>query len=341
MGRPLGARIRIRAVFVDYSTAGKCPSFLSRRIHPLRHRIRAFSESSTKKNAGADKGGSDSRFPWNRTIRLRLPANGAAVGDHRASGTRLLRRRILRDDFAHILRTRKNETPRHGNRSLISELDSQNDRRLGVKHGSDLVGTSGFGFDSAWVSFACLEALKRFGTSRYLEAYRSRPLLTKKGMYDLVFLLVAVSLILAALRGTSHLGLWGSNHLGSPVSTPAGYLTVALALTACAYLTLLRNSNNQMLVRYQPAFLVLAGGFLIYVLQNEYVFARIADPVFDWLYLTVELFGHLLSGTMIITAIRSASAPAWLFQGISDSAFGLVAVPCCSSFRKLMSISDS
>ena len=178
-----------------------------------------------------------------------------------------------------------------------------------------------------WVSFACLEALKRFGTSRYLEAYRSRPLLTKKGMYDLVFLLVAVSLILAALRGTSHLGLWGSNHLGSPVSTPAGYLTVALALTACAYLTLLRNSNNQMLVRYQPAFLVLAGGFLIYVLQNEYVFARIADPVFDWLYLTVELFGHLLSGTMIITAIRSASAPAWLFQGISDSAFGLVAVP--------------
>lgn len=169
-----------------------------------------------------------------------------------------------------------------------------------------------------WVSFACLEALKRFGTSRYLEAYRSRPLLTKRGMYDLVFLLVAVSLILAALRGTSHLGLWGSNHLGSPVSTPAGYLTVALALTACAYLTLLRNSNNQMLVRYQPAFLVLAGGFLIYVLQNEYVFARIADPVFDWLYLTVELFGHLLSGTMIITAIRSTSAPAWLFQGISD-----------------------
>lgn len=71
MGRPLGARIRIRTVFVDYSTAGKCPSFLSRRIHPLRHRIRAFSESSTKKNAGADKGGSDSRFPWNRTIRLR------------------------------------------------------------------------------------------------------------------------------------------------------------------------------------------------------------------------------------------------------------------------------
>ena len=173
------------------------PVFLSRRIHPLCHRIRAFSESSTKKNAGADKGGSDSRFPWNRTIRLRLPANGAAVGDHRASGTRLLRRRILRDDFAHILRTRKNETPRHGNRSLISELDSQNDRRLGVKHGSDLVGTSGFGFDSAWVSFVCLEALKRFGTSRYLEAYRSRPLLTKRGMYDLVFLLVAVSLILA------------------------------------------------------------------------------------------------------------------------------------------------
>ena len=308
MGRPLGARIRIRTVFVDYSTAGKCPSFLSRRIHPLRHRIRAFSESSTKKNAGADKGGSDSRFPWNRTIRLRLPANGATVGDHRASGTRLLRRRILRDDFAHILRTRKNETPRHGT-ALTSSAQ--------VVFASIL----------PWVSFACLEALKRFGTSRYLEAYRSRPLLTKKGMYDLVFLLVAVSLILAALRGTSHLGLWGSNHLGSPVSTPAGYLTVALALTACAYLTLLRNSNNQMLVRYQPAFLVLAGGFLIYVLQNEYVFARIADPVFDWLYLTVELFGHLLSGTMIITAIRSASAPAWLFQGISDSAFGLVAVP--------------
>ena len=101
-----------------------------------------------KENAGADKGGSDSRFPWNRTIRLRLPANGATVGDHRASGTRLLRRRILRDDFAHIANS-QNETPRHGNRSLISELDSQNDRRLGVKHGSDLVGTSGFCFDSA------------------------------------------------------------------------------------------------------------------------------------------------------------------------------------------------
>ena len=62
MGRPLGARIRIRTVFVDYSTAGKCPSFLSRRIHPLRHRIRAFSESSTKKNAGAAKAAPTAAF---------------------------------------------------------------------------------------------------------------------------------------------------------------------------------------------------------------------------------------------------------------------------------------
>ena len=65
--------------------------------------------------------------------------------------------------------------------------------------------------------FACLVALDRCDSAA-LSEYRARKTLSKQGIYDLFFLLVAVSLMLAALRGTSHLGLWGAGFTGSPVS---------------------------------------------------------------------------------------------------------------------------
>lgn len=174
--------------------------------------------------------------------------------------------------------------------------------------------------------FVCLGLLDGCDPTA-LDSYRSRKTLAEQGVYDLVFLLVAVSLMLAALRGTSHLGLWGVGYSGSPVSSPAGYLVVALALSAFTYLTVVRNSNNQMLVRFQPAFVVLAAGFVLYVLQDSFLVAPESVQVIEWLYLTVELFGHLLSGTLIITAIRTTDSAPWRFQGISDAAFGLVAIP--------------
>ena len=174
--------------------------------------------------------------------------------------------------------------------------------------------------------FACLVALGRCDPAA-LSEYRARKTLSKQGIYDLFFLLVAVSLMLAALRGTSHLGLWGAGFTGSPVSSFMGYAVVGLVLFAFAYLTLIRNSNNQMLVRFQPAFLVLAAGFVLYVLQDSFLVVPGYAQFFEWLYLTVELFGHLLSGTLIIAAIRSSDLPPWCFQGVSDSAFGLLAIP--------------
>ena len=174
--------------------------------------------------------------------------------------------------------------------------------------------------------FACLVALSRCDSAA-LSEYRARKTLSKQGIYDLFFLLVAVSLMLAALRGTSHLGLWGAGFTGSPVSSFMGYAVVGLVLFAFAYLALIRNSNNQMLVRFQPAFLVLAAGFVLYVLQDSFLVVPGYAQFFEWLYLTVELFGHLLSGTLIIAAIRSSDLPPWCFQGVSDSAFGLLAIP--------------
>lgn len=129
------------------------------------------------------------------------------------------------------------------------------------------------------VSFASLSAMAHLGSGN-LDDYRSRSSLSNAGVSDLLFLLVAVSLVLAALRGTSHLGLWGEGYSGSPVSTVAGYATVGVALLAFAHFTLVRNSNNHMLVRFQPAFLVLAAGFVIYVLQDEFFTASGPAPPF-------------------------------------------------------------
>lgn len=177
-----------------------------------------------------------------------------------------------------------------------------------------------------FVSFRCIAAMRRFDPCD-LEEYRSRSSLSNAGVSDLLFLLVAVSLILAVLRGMSHLGLWGEGYAGSPVSTIAGYATVGFALFAFTYFTLVRNSNNHMLVRFQPAFLVLAAGFVLYILQDGFLEEARVLPLFDWLYLTVELFGHLLSGTLILTAIRASRMAPWAFQGVSDASFGLVAIP--------------
>ncbi|WP_417144642.1 hypothetical protein [Raoultibacter massiliensis] len=60
---------------------------------------------------------------------------------------------------------------------------------------------------------------------------------------SLIYLLVAVSVILAALRGLSHLDLWGEGYFGSPVASLAGYVVVGFMLTGFTFAAVIRSSN--------------------------------------------------------------------------------------------------
>lgn len=176
------------------------------------------------------------------------------------------------------------------------------------------------------VSLACLGAMHKLNCPEHLARYRSERTIGATEKRNLVYLLVAVSVILAALRGLSHLGLWGEGYLGSPVASLAGYVVVGIMLAGFAYATIIRNSNDRMLIRFQPAFLVLIGGFLIYALKDNLFDPTVLEPVFSWLMVAVELFGHLLFWAVTLTAMRTTTDPVWKFPGIINATYGVVAI---------------
>lgn len=176
------------------------------------------------------------------------------------------------------------------------------------------------------VSLACLVTMSKLGSSQHLANYRSERTIGAVGKRNLVYLLIAVSVILAALRGLSHLGLWGEGYFGSPVASLAGYVVVGLMLAAFTYAAVIRNSNDRMLIRFQPAFLVLIGGFLVYALKGNIFDPTMLEPVFSWLMVAVELFGHLLFWAVTLTAMRTTTDPVWRFPGIINATYGVVAI---------------
>lgn len=178
------------------------------------------------------------------------------------------------------------------------------------------------------LSFACLAVMRTMEDLSFLETYRTRGTISKVDERGLLYLLIAVSVVLAALRGLGHLGLWGTGYLGSPVTSIAAYVFVGLSLAAFTYGAVIRNSNDRMLIRFQPAFLIIIGGFLAYALKNGLFGPNAVAPFFSWLLLAIELFGHLLSWAVVFTAIRTTTSPIWKFQGISDSSYGIVAIVC-------------
>lgn len=178
------------------------------------------------------------------------------------------------------------------------------------------------------LSFACLAVMRTMEDPSILKMYRARSTISKADEHSLLYLLIAVSVVLAALRGLGHLGLWGTGYLGSPVTSIAAYVFVGLSLAAFTYGAVIRNSNDRMLIRFQPAFLIIIGGFLAYALKNGLFGPDAVAPFFSWLLLAIELFGHLLSWAVVFTAIRTTTSPIWRFQGISDSSYGIVAIAC-------------
>ena len=177
-----------------------------------------------------------------------------------------------------------------------------------------------------WISFICLSIMKKQGTTEHLERYRREHTLDKAKRRDLLYVLVAVSIILAALRGLGHLGLWGEGYFGSPIATFAGYPLVGLSLAGFTYTAIIRNSNDRMLIRFQPAFLILISGLLVYSLRDNLFDPSALEPVFSWLLLSIELFGHLLSWAVVLTGIRTTNEPVWRFQGISGASYGAIAI---------------
>ncbi|MEG2344251.1 MAG: LuxR C-terminal-related transcriptional regulator [Acidaminococcaceae bacterium] len=176
------------------------------------------------------------------------------------------------------------------------------------------------------LALGCLKLIRKLSDARYLLYYQSHGEATKAGVRNLLYFFIAASVIVAALRGFSHLGLWGEGYLGSSVVSFAGYIIVGLSLAALTYGALVRNSSKQMLQRYQPAFLVLIGGFLVYVAQNQLPGVESWETLLSGVFVATELFGHLLLRAVVFTAIRTTTVPGWRFQGMSDAAYGVTSI---------------
>ena len=130
-------------------------------------------------------------------------------------------------------------------------------------------------------SFVCLSAMAHLGSGN-LDDYRSRSSLSNAGVSAICLPSCGrFSSVLAALRGTSHLGLWGEGYSGSPVSTVAGYVTVGVALLVLRISRWCAIATTICLCVFSLAFLVLAAGFVLYVLQDEFFTVFGACPPFS------------------------------------------------------------
>jgi len=171
----------------------------------------------------------------------------------------------------------------------------------------------------------CLLLMRRIGSDEYLVAFQSHPL-PKRNRQNLLYFFVTASVIVAALRGFSHLGLWGNGYFGSSIPAVPDYAVVGLILAGFTYVALVRNSDDRMLKRYQPAFLVLISGFLVYVVVMQFASSGTNIALLTDYFVSAELFGHLLLRSVVFTATRTDVTACWRIQGLSDTAYGITAI---------------
>lgn len=138
--------------------------------------------------------------------------------------------------------------------------------------------------------------------------------------------LVVASVVVAALRGFSHLGLWGEGYIGPSVDHVGDYLFVAIALALFAYFVLIRNCDSVTLRHYQAALLVPISGFFIYVIANQEGAQQTAMLLLSDYYVATELFGHLLLRAILFSCIRTNTMAGWRIQGLADTAYGVTSI---------------
>lgn len=138
--------------------------------------------------------------------------------------------------------------------------------------------------------------------------------------------LVVASVVVAALRGFSHLGLWGEGYIGPSVNHIGDYLFVAVALALFAYFVLIRNCDSVTLKRYQAALIVPISGFFIYVIANQEGAQPTAMLLLSDYYVATELFGHLLLRAILFSCIRTSTLAGWRIQGLADTAYGVTSI---------------
>jgi DNA-binding CsgD family transcriptional regulator len=148
------------------------------------------------------------------------------------------------------------------------------------------------------------------------------PKITKPYRRVLLILLLMNSLLRAVIRVMSSMGFWGTNSPPATHLPTLDFVLLALVFAAAAYITLVRQRNPGLVVRFLPAFLVILSGF--FILDPQVLgLLGLGENVALVLNVFVELFAHLFFWVIIVFGIRGLSIHPFRVAGVTVGLYAL------------------
>ncbi|MEG2517223.1 MAG: helix-turn-helix transcriptional regulator [Raoultibacter sp.] len=167
-----------------------------------------------------------------------------------------------------------------------------------------------------------LEAKTAFGVP-------TRPRVTTISRDDrrnLLILIATVSFLLAAIRASSFLGLWGNTNteLSSTLTWLAGLVLGVICLITFAYFFLIRTAEYGVTIRFQPAILIILAGLFVIAIQATPQRASLA--LLNDIIQIDELFAHLLFWVVVITALDALDVPSYRVIGVAGVIYAIASI---------------
>lgn len=150
-----------------------------------------------------------------------------------------------------------------------------------------------------------------------------------------IVLLAISSVAGVGITSASNIGVWGSVRSdfvdADPLVAFAEMLVACLIATALALGTLARAAERPIGFRYQIPFLVIVGSSLFVVVR----YLSLAGPSFSAssILMGVEFFSHILTWTIIVSAVKAMAMPAYRIAGVAHTVYGVSSLAWVTFFE--------
>ncbi|MEG1561682.1 MAG: helix-turn-helix transcriptional regulator [Raoultibacter sp.] len=143
---------------------------------------------------------------------------------------------------------------------------------------------------------------------------------------NLIILVASVAFLLAAIRASSFLGLWGNTSfaLSGTLTWLIGPVIALACLALFAHFFLIKTADYAITTRFQPAILVILAGLFVVAIQANPQSASLA--LLSDIVQIDELFAHLLFWVVIIAALDALDLPSYRVIGFAGVIYALASI---------------
>lgn len=150
-----------------------------------------------------------------------------------------------------------------------------------------------------------------------------------------IVLLATTSAAGVGITAASNVGVWGSVRAEfvevAPIVSVLSTVCACVVVAALVRATLARADEKPIGFRYQIPFLVIVAGSLIVVMR--YLTAAEPSFVFSAALTGVEFFAHVLTWTIIVSAVQNTEMAAYRVAGVAHSVYGITSLAWIAFFE--------